>query len=177
MSACDPDNPDTCEDPEELKQFEQTQVSEGLQFMLDLTFADPNQKIEVASYLVQNENNEIILIVFDTEGNTENSSRNPKVGITETGKVLYDGNEVLAQVHTHPGGNATPSPADEKVSEVLRAPVFALTKDNIGIAIGSAFRSRILGEDFKSSVVNNGRSDRLIDYTKTLKQIIQKSRN
>jgi len=166
----------TPEDPEEIARFRQAEISTGLQHMLNLM---NEHGVEIAAFMVQGSEGDVELVVFDFSGNTEDSSENPSVGRTASGKTLFEGAEVIAQIHTHPNDNPTPSGDDQEVSRQLRAPVFTLTNDNMGVTIGGAggIGDRpSLGRSFKESVVNRGQSNRLVRYTRDLKGIIERQR-
>lgn len=120
------------------------------------------------------------LVVFVFSGNTQTTSDNPSVGSTASGKKLFKGAEVIAQIHTHPSDNPTPSESDQEVSRQLRAPVFTLTNNNMGVTIGGAGgykdRTDLSPFNFKESVVNRGKSELLIQYARELKDIIEEQR-
>jgi RHS repeat-associated protein len=171
------------EDPKVIARLKQNDISKGLQEMLNLMNESGNKK-EVLAYLVQDNDGTAELLVIDISGNTESTSKNPEVGKTASGTSLFEGSEVIAQIHTHTNGNPTPSggkDGDQQASRDLQAPVFKLTNDNMGVTLGGVENSGFgdnpnLGKKFKESVVNKGKSDRLIKYAQDLKGAIDRKR-
>jgi len=166
----------TPEDPEEIARFRQAEISTGLQHMLNLM---NDHGVEIAAFMVQGSDGNVELVVFDFSENSADASHNPAVGTTAAGKKVYNGSEVIAQIHTHTNDNPTPSEADQAVSRQLRAPVFTLTDNNMVVTIGGpsvGFSDRNLGRSFRESVVNRGQSDRLVRYAQDLKGIIERQR-
>jgi len=171
------------EDPKVIARFEQAKISQGLQQMLN--YMNESGK-EVSAFMVQNKEGNVELVLFDFSGNGADFSENPAVGETATGTSLFEGSEVIAQIHTHTNGNPTPSgdedgKGDKAASKRLQAPVFTLTNDNMGVTLGGVENSGFgdnpnLGKGFKESVVNKGKSDRLIKYAQDLKGAIDRKR-
>lgn len=61
----------------------------------------------------------------------------------------------------------------------LKAPVFSLNNDNMGVTIGGPtvdFRDKELGRPFRVAVVNRGQSAILVEHAQTLKRIINNQR-
>jgi len=164
------------EDPEEIARFRQAEISTGLQHMLNLM---NENGVEIAALMVQDGDGNVDLVVFDFSNNTADESFVKTDGESATSK-FYKGSEVIAQIHTHTNNNPTPSGDDQGASRQLRAPVFTLTNDNMGVTIGgptTGFSDNpSLGRSFKESVVNRGQSDRLVRHARNLKGIIDRRR-
>ena len=163
--------------PEEIARFQQSEISQGLQHMLDLT---DEHGVEIAALMVQDGDGNVDLVVFDYSENIPDKSFTRTDGKLGNSK-FYKGSEVIAQIHTHTSGDATPGRADRKAAIDLMAPVYTLTHDNIGVTLGgpeAGFRDVAgYGKSFKESVVNRGNSNRLIQHARESKSVINRRRN
>lgn len=127
-----------------LKTFKKDEIKEALKYMWDLSKSGTKDAKEVVGYITKNTDGELLINVFDPAGNTATTSENQTWDPAETGE------ELLAQIHTHPdylnesgkveGSEWLSDEADQAWVRKYKLPMFIVSRGGEMIRSASGFK-------------------------------------